>query len=318
MLYFICFGNLLFINKSPKFKTETKIENFIQMKRIQFAITALIIIAVACLPKQKKQESTGIDASSVLALAKDNFQVLPTSAENPENIGTSEKIALGKSLYYETQLSNNNTQSCNTCHDLKKYGVDNEPTSDGDHGKRGTRNSPTTLNAALHFAQFWDGRMKDVEEQAGGPMLNADEMGMPDEKTVVSRLKNDENYVAMFKNAFPDDKDAVNFENVRKAIGAFERTLLTPSRFDKFLEGELTALNDKELAGVETFINVGCVACHMGPLLGGDMFQMYPLFGTHLELTGSTVDDIGRMKVTNEESDNYLFKVPSLRNINET
>jgi len=278
-----------------------------------------MLLAIACQNnKTATQDQTSQKADSLMNMAKNIFQPLPAEAPNPDNPVTPEKVTLGKALYYDNILSFNKTQSCNTCHNLATYGVDNKPTSPGDNGVSGTRNSPTTLNAALHFVQFWDGRMKDVEEQAGGPVMNPAEMEMPSEKEVVARLKASDNYKTMFAAAFPEAKDAVTFENMRKAIGAFERTLLTPSRWDKFLGGDNTALNEAELNGLGTFMSSGCTACHMGPLLGGSMFQKYPLFGTHKDYTGSTVDDLGRMQATKNEADKYMFKVPSLRNIAET
>jgi cytochrome c peroxidase len=289
------------------------------MKKL-FILTIIAIVAftMACKNNQSNNQVSGVNADSVLLLAKNLFQPLPGEAPNPDNAVTPEKVLLGKTLYYDNRLSLNNTESCNTCHNLSTFGVDNKSTSPGDNGKLGNRNSPTVLNAALHFVQFWDGRMKDVEEQAGGPVMNPAEMGMPDEKLVMSRLANNEGYKKMFEAAFPSDKQPVSFTNMRKSIAAFERTLLTPGKFDKFLGGDLTALNEQELKGVKTFVETGCTTCHMGPLLGGNMFQKYPLFGTHKELTGSTVDDFGKMAATNAEADKYFFKVPSLRNIAET
>lgn len=289
------------------------------MKKL-FTLSMIVAIfaIVSCNNKTTQNATSSVNADSIHMLATGAFKVLPAEAVNPDNPVTSEKVALGKALYYDNKLSMHNTQSCNTCHNLDTYGVDNKPTSEGDNGKPGTRNSPTTLNAALHFVQFWDGRMKDVEEQAGGPVMNPAEMSMPDEKTVVSRLAADESYMKMFAAAFPNEKDPVNFKNVRFAIAAFERTLLTPSNFDKFLAGDKTALNEQELKGLKTFVEVGCTACHSGELLGATMFQKYPLFGTHKEYTGSDVDDKGKMQATNVETDMYLFKVPSLRNIAKT
>ncbi len=279
----------------------------------------LLVAAIACTnKKQVSQDSQMTKADSIMTLAKNIFQPLPTEAVNPENPVTPEKVILGKALYYDNRLSMKETQSCNTCHDLATYGVDNKATSPGDEGVVGVRNSPTTLNSALHFLQFWDGRMKDVEEQAGGPVMNPAEMNMPSETVVMARLSKDGNYKKMFAAAFPEAKDAMNFESMRKAIGAFERTLLTPSRFDQFLNGDNTVLSDQELTGLKTFMNTGCTACHNGPLLGGNMFQKYPLFGTHKDYTGSTVDDLGKMDATKNEADKYMFKVPSLRNIAET
>jgi len=281
-------------------------------------ILAMIVFGFACKNKQGKVQISGIQADSVLLLAKNVFQPLPAEATNPENVLTPEKVLLGKTLYYDNRLSMNNTQSCNTCHNLATYGVDNKSTSVGDNGKLGTRNSPTSLNSALHFVQFWDGRMKDVEEQAGGPVTNPVEMGMPNEKIVLARLTGNDGYKKMFAAAFPGEKQPVTFTNMRKSIAAFERTLQTPGKFDKFLKGDLTALNEKELKGCKTFMETGCTACHSGSLLGGNMFQKYPLFGTHKELTGSTVDDPGKMQASKNEVDKYMFKVPSLRNVAET
>jgi cytochrome c peroxidase len=279
---------------------------------------ALLLTASACQNKKSAQQAAGPKADSVLLMAKNFFQPLPAEAANPGNPITPEKVILGKTLYYDNRLSMHNTESCNTCHNLATYGVDNKPTSPGDNGKSGNRNSPTTLNAALHFVQFWDGRMKDVEEQAGGPVMNPAEMSMPTEKVLIERLTKIEGYKKMFASAFPTDKSPITFENMRKSIAAFERTLVTPDRFDKFLGGDLTAMNDAELKGLKTFMETGCTACHSGILLGGTMFQKYPVFSDHKTLTGSTTDDVGRMQATKNEADKYMFKVPSLRNIAKT
>ncbi|MDO9255413.1 MAG: cytochrome c peroxidase [Bacteroidales bacterium] len=289
------------------------------MKKLLILTTAVVLIfAISCKNKQSNEQAMVVNADSVLMLANNMFQPLPKEAANPENAVTPEKVLLGKTLYYDNRLSMHNTQSCNTCHNLATFGVDNKSTSPGDNGKLGTRNSPTSLNSALHFLQFWDGRMKDVEEQAGGPVMNPAEMSMPDEKTMIARLTKNEGYKKMFDAAFPGEKQPVSFTNMRKSIAAFERTLQTPGKFDKFLEGDVTALNEQELKGCKTFMETGCTACHTGPLLGGNMFQKYPLFGTHKELTGSTVDDQGKMQATKNEADKYFFKVPSLRNVAET
>jgi cytochrome c peroxidase len=287
-------------------------------KHLLYFSSGLLLLFMSCQETRQKQDAKAPDADSILMMARNFFEPLMAEAVNPQNPLTPEKVALGKQLYYETRLSLNNSESCNTCHNLATFGVDNLPTSPGIDEKKGTRNSPTTLNAALHFVQFWDGRMKDVEEQAGGPVMNPVEMGMPDEKTVTDRLGRNEGYRKMFAAAFPGQKNPVTFENMRKAIGAFERTLLTPGKFDKFLGGDVESLDTAELRGLKTYMEVGCTACHMGPLLGGSMFQKYPLFGTHQEYTGSTVDDTGRMQATKNEADKYMYKVPSLRNIAET
>jgi len=288
------------------------------MKRICFLAGMALIIAITGCQNQSAKVASGPNPDSLLILAKNVFQPLPAVADNPENQVTPEKVALGKMLYSDNRLSKNNTESCNTCHNLATYGVDNKATSPGDNGKNGNRNSPTTFNAALHFVQFWDGRMKSVEEQAGGPVMNPAEMNMPTEKEVISRLGKDKEYKQLFAAAYPGEKDPISFENMRKAIAAFERTLITPSKFDKFLGGDVKALDSAELAGLKTFMDAGCTACHAGALLGGNMFQKYPLFGDHKTYTGATTDDKGKMEATKNEADKYFFKVPSLRNIAET
>ena len=171
----------------------------------------------------------------LLEKAQTFFQVLPEVAESNANEVTDAKVALGKTLYLDTRLSKDGNNSCNSCHMLDKFGVDNEQFSDGDLGGVGDRNSPTVYNAALHTSQFWDGRAGSIEEQAGMPILNPVEMNIPNEAFLVERLKGIDEYQEMFASAFPDDEDAISYENITLAIGAFERTLMTPSHFDDYL-----------------------------------------------------------------------------------
>jgi cytochrome c peroxidase len=241
------------------------------------------------------------------------FKPLPPAAENPKNPITPEKVELGRLLYYENRLSRSHKFSCNSCHMLDKYGVDNEPTSEGHRGQRGDRNSPTVYNAALHFVQFWDGRAADVEEQAKGPVMNPVEMAMPDEKTVIATLKSIPQYVELFRKAFPQDKDPVNLDNMARAIGAFERKLVTPSRWDRFLQGDKAALNDEEKTGFLKFTQTGCATCHMGVCAGGTTFQKLGMAKPYPGLK-----DEGRAKVTGRAEDKYFFKVPGLRNVEKT
>jgi cytochrome c peroxidase len=240
------------------------------------------------------------------------FAPLPDSAATAEHPTPSERVALGRSLYLDTRLSKNNKMSCNSCHNLSTFGVDNEPTSPGHEGKRGGRNSPTSFNAALHVAQFWDGRAKDVEAQALGPILNPVEMGMASEQQVVDRLKADPKTVEAFKKAFPGEADPLTYQNVGKAIGAFERTLITPSRFDAYLKGDDKALSAAEVEGAKLFAQTGCTACHMGATLGGQMYQKLGLVKEY------DTKDLGRFEVTKSEADKKFFKVPSLRNVAKT
>ncbi len=242
------------------------------------------------------------------------FKPLPVPEQTDPQL-----VELGRMLYHDTRLSKSNAISCNSCHNLASYGVDNNPVSVGHGWKTGARNSPTVLNASLHFVQFWDGRAKDVEEQAAGPMTNPIEMGAPDHDFVVNRIATIQEYVDRFAKAFPEEEKPVNITNATKAIGAFERQLLTPSRFDRFLQGDGEALTADEKAGAKVFLESGCTTCHLGVAMGGNMYQKFGLAkGPYWEYTQSKGRDEGRFEVTRNEADKYMFKVPGLRNITRT
>jgi len=210
--------------------------------------------------------------------------------------------------------------SCNSCHMLNNFGVDNEPTSPGhDKKTRGERNSPSVYNAYFHVAQFWDGRAADLTEQAKGPVLNPIEMGMPGEAEVTALLQNSEEYQRLFAEAFPNAENPVSFNNMAVAIAEFEKTLRTPAPFDAYVQGDETALTEQQERGLETFIKVGCTTCHTGPGLGAQIYQKFGLFkGPYWEYTGSEKVDSGRVKVTGSGMDKFSFKVPALRNVAET
>jgi cytochrome c peroxidase len=242
--------------------------------------------------------------------AKLLIDVMPSRMPGSEN-DTPAQVELGKKLYFDVRLSVNDSQSCNTCHrvDEKRGGVDNEPTSAGAHGQRGNRNSPTVLNAGFYIAQFWDGRAKDLVEQAKGPVLNPVEMAMPSEAEVVKKLGAVKEYQDLFARAFPTATEKITYDNIARAIAAFERTLITYDRFNDFLKGDDQALNAKELEGLELFINTGCTTCHNGPAMGGGSFQKVGLINEY------KTEDKGRFEFTKDEDDIGKFKVPSLRNI---
>lgn len=225
---------------------------------------------------------------------------------------TPARVELGKKLFFEKQLSQDQTMSCNTCHQVenRKGGVDNEATSLGVTGKRGGRNSPTVLNAGFQIAQFWDGRAATLEDQAKGPILNPIEMSMPDEKVVMKRLSADAVYPALFKEAFAEDADPMTYDNVARAIAAYERTLITRDRFDDFLKGDDKALTTQELQGLSLFLKTGCATCHNGPTLGGNRY--HKLGQAHGYANQS---DMGRFDVTKDEADKLKFKTPMLRNV---
>lgn len=291
--------------------------------RLAVAVVVLLAASAACEkkneapnPVQAKEATPAPAVSAEVAIDESSlpaFAALPEVMESKDNPLTEEKIALGRALFFETKLSLANDHSCNSCHLLDAYGVDGEKTSEGHKKQRGKRNSPSVYNAAGQLAQFWDGRAKNVEEQAKGPITNPVEMAMPDEKAAIAKLAKDKSYVERFKKAFPGDKESLTMDNLAKAIGAFERKLVTPSRWDKLLGGDRSALTSAEKAGFKKFIEAGCNTCHAGAYVGGQMYQKLGL-----AKPWPKDDDLGRHEVTKQDVDKMFFKVPSLRNVAKT
>ncbi|HEY4244460.1 MAG TPA: cytochrome c peroxidase [Kofleriaceae bacterium] len=222
-------------------------------------------------------------------------------------------VTLGRQLFFDKRLSKNHNQSCNTCHQLDRYGVDGQVTSVGSSGERGRRNSPSVYHAAGQFSNFWDGRADNVEDQAGKPIMNPVEMGMGPPADVMAVVGSVPGYVEEFHAAFPGDAQPVTFENLDRAIGAFERKLVTPSRWDRYLTGDHAALTADEVAGLKLFTDIGCVTCHTGELVGGSMFQKVGVMQPW-----PNQSDRGRAEVTHQAADEMQFKVPSLRNVAKT
>ncbi len=241
------------------------------------------------------------------------FQPLPAVMESAQNPQTQAKIKLGRMLYYDPRLSADQKISCNSCHKLDNYGADETPVSTGFRGQAGARNSPTVYNAAGQIAQFWDGRAKNVEEQAKGPVMNPVEMAMSSPDRVFATLNSMPEYVKLFHAAFPAESNPVTFDNSATAIGAFERGLVTPSRWDKFLEGDKNALTAAEQLGFNKFYESGCASCHNGTYLGGGQYQRLGLAKAWPE-----THDAGRFDVTHNAADRNVFKVPTLRNVAKT
>jgi cytochrome c peroxidase len=221
-------------------------------------------------------------------------------------------VDLGRVLYYEPLLSIDGSVSCNSCHPLDQFGVTHTALSAGIGGRLGRRNAPSTFNASLQFAQFWDGRAASSTEQVRGPLLNPDEMGM-DEATLVTRLSAIDGYRRAFDAAFPGSTQPISLESISLAIAEFERGLLTPARWDQYLAGDRTALSAKEKEGAKIFANLGCMVCHEGQLLGGSMFQKV---GVIIPWPNQT--DRGRGELSHNPMDDMSFKVPGLRNVANT
>jgi len=285
---------------------------------MKMSATARLVAAVVILTGLLAWAGTLPSDTELLANAKAFFQPLPKEMPKADNPLSHAKVELGKMLYFEPRLSKSGAISCNSCHNIATYGVDNLPTSIGHKWAIGDVNAPTTMNAAGTVAQFWDGRAKDVEEQAKGPVLNPKEMGIPHEQFAVDRIASIPEYQELFKKAFPDQPSPLTYDNMANAIGAFERTLITPGRFDKYLEGDTSALTQTEKEGLNSFIERGCAGCHFGPAVGGTEFDKFGIYRPYHELTGSTKLDEGRFDVTKNDADRFMFKVPVLRNVSRT
>lgn len=230
----------------------------------------------------------------------------------PDSIPFDEqKARLGKKLYLDTNLSKDKTIACNSCHLLNAYGVDNTRFSPGVGGAtNGATNSPTSFNAVFNFVQFWDGRAKDLQDQAGGPLLNPVEHGMTEEEVIVA-VKGNPEYVESFKELYPE---GITFATITHAIAEFEKTLLTPNApFDKWLKGDKDAISPAAKRGFQAFKSNGCISCHQGQNVGGNMYQKIGIFEPY-----TAGGNLGRYSVTQKESDRLVFKVPSLRNIAKT
>lgn len=226
-----------------------------------------------------------------------------------ENIYNKEKAILGKKLFFETKLSYDNTISCSSCHILSDGGDDNLPVSFGVSGKTGVRNSPTVLNSRYNIAQFWDGSASSLKEQAKGPIHNPVEMNSSFEQ-IVSKLNKDKEYKDSFSTIY---KDGITGDNIIDAISEFEKTLTTPnSRFDKYLRGDNNILTKDEKNGYKLFKDYGCISCHNGVNIGGNLFQKVGV------LMDYKTNDLGRYNITKMKKDKFYFKVPTLRNIELT
>lgn len=254
---------------------------------------------------------------TILNLSKSYFDHLPDLELAKMSTEDRKIVELGKKLFYEKKLSGTQTISCSSCHDIEKYGVDNLALSPGDKKQMGIRNSQSVLNTFLYGGQNWDTKFKNVEEQAAGPIFSKLEMAMPNTAELLRRLNDDPFYVKAFADAFPQSDPPVSLDNIQKAIGSFERTLLSPSRFDDYLKGNLNALSAKEKMGAYSFV-INCKSCHSSALIGGGFAIEYPIFGHQRDFSSNKASDKGKYEVTKNPDDINVFKVPQLRNVEKT
>ena len=285
------------------------------MKQAKWIVVILAALAVAgCTKKEAPAPAAEEKAAAEPekpAATTEPILPLPDSADV-----NMDKVLLGRSLYFDTALSGDGTVACATCHMLEHGGAEPRKTSAGIGGQIGPINSPTVLNSSYNFVQFWDGRAKDLQEQAAGPVENPIEMGTKWED-VVKRLAKNEEYAATFAKLY---EDGITKANTTDAIAEYEKSLITPSRFDAYLKGDATAITDAEKQGYATFKEVGCTACHSGINVGGAMFQKLGLVKDYFADRGTPITDadLGRYNVTKQDYDKYFFKVPTLRNVELT
>ena len=269
------------------------------MKKIRIIFIKLTLIVLSC---------TALKAEILL-----NEPILPIP--EPEIIFP-EQVELGRLLFNDVRLSKGAQLSCASCHSLKMGGADGQVVSTGVNSQKGSINSPTVFNSSLNFRQFWNGRAVNLMEQVDGPIANPKEMNFswPQAIEIISQ---DPFYVEKFNRAYTD---GLTILNMRKAIVSYEESLLTPdSRFDQYLRGNRAAITDDELEGYVLFKQLGCVSCHQGVAVGGNLYQKFGVFGDYFADRGSVADaDLGRFLVTNKERDRFVFKVPGLRNIELT
>jgi cytochrome c peroxidase len=267
------------------------------------ATFAILLIAAAAEDAPLLKQAQGI------------FQPLPKDMATAEFPITRERVELGRSLFFDPRLTIDANMSCSSCHQPAFYGTDALPKPMGVRQRPHPRHVPTNLNAGMSFVIHWRGDRTNLEDQVFQALTSPITSGQPDEKAVIDRLARIPGYALLFKAAFPDDPQPMTLRNIATAVGAYERTLVTPSPFDFYLAGNQEALPPAAKAGLEKFINTGCVACHNGVGVGGGMYQKFGVVEDYWKATGSDPIDKGRFDVTKDPNDLYVFRVASLRNV---
>lgn len=263
-----------------------------------------LVLVVGC---SSAASNTAKSSGKLTEVRSGNFATIVAAPENPDNPSTPEKVELGKLLFFDPRLSGSGAISCASCHNLALGGTDRLQFSRGHDFQETGRNAPTVLNAAFFQNQFWDGRAQGLEEQAGGPIQAPGEMNMPADQAVAA-IKSIQGYKEYFEKAFPGEADPITFENITKAIAAFERTLITPNdALDRYLRGDKNALSPQAVRGMETFERIGCTSCHAGPALSSGAMMKFD-YGT----------DAGKASWTGNPQDEKFFRVQTLRNVSLT
>ena len=279
------------------------------MARRNLFLAAAMLIAL--LPVARAAEP----APELLKQAQELFRPLPQDRAIIADPITKERVALGQMLFFDPRLTVDGNLSCANCHQPARYGTDGLATAIGVRNRPHPRNAPTILNSGLSPIIHWRGDRETLEDQVIKAVTSPITSGQPDEAAVIERLRQIPGYGDLFKAAFPDDPQPLTGQNIAAAISVYERSLTTPSAFDRYLAGDRDALSPKALSGLEAFINTGCAACHNGVHVGGTMYRKFGIVEDYWKATGSRVIDKGRADVTNNPDDLYVFRVASLRNV---
>ncbi len=284
--------------------------------RIRTTAGALLIVLFFILAMAAVTKIThAAGDQDLIARSNQIFGPLPQAMSTEQNPITPAKVKLGKMLFYELRISVDGTVSCAKCHPISLYAADGLRKARGNNCKENPRNAPTILNAASQISEHWIGNRTSVEDQAKQAVIGPPAFGMPSYESVEKILKGTKGYAALFQEAFPGEKDPVTMDNFAKAVGAFERTLVTPGPFDDFMKGNAGALTEQQKRGLSTLLDTGCMTCHFSPYVGGQMYQKFGVFEPYWNYTKSSPPDEGRFAVTKNEADKYVFKVPVLRNV---
>ncbi|HEV2442462.1 MAG TPA: cytochrome c peroxidase [Steroidobacteraceae bacterium] len=278
------------------------------------SIGALTIAVLMCISPAMAQTAVP-STNSLLQLARGVFKPLPPNMATPQHPITPQLVKLGNDLYWDPRLSADGTVSCARCHQPALYGSDSLPKARGVEDKVNPRRAPTVLNAALEFRVLWLGQRKDVEGQAMRAFLGDTSFGNLSYAAVIARINAIPGYRPLFEQAFPGQPNPVTPENLGRAVGAYERTLVTPAPFDRFLKGDISALTPEQRTGLWTFVETGCASCHNGVDVGGNSFRKFGVVEDYWKATGSKEIDQGRYAATHDPADMYVFKVAMLRNV---
>jgi cytochrome c peroxidase len=286
------------------------------LKQSAICLCFATTFAAVCLAASTVNWDEGDDAE-LLKQAQSLFPPLPKDMATSEFPTTTSRVRLGQMLFFDPRMSGDGTVSCARCHLPGLYATDSLTKSIGAFAFAAPRNAPTVFYTAMHSSIHWDGQFATVEEQAKKALLGP-AFGNENAAAARARLKSISGYAAGFQEAFPGEADPITEDNWGKAIGAYERTLVSPSRFDEFLAGKPNALTPAERMGLRTFIETGCADCHKGRGVGGAGFRKFGMFSDYRKATGSQGDDKGRFGVTKDAADVDKFKVPGLRDVTVT